>query len=345
MAVYEINPLADPRWEDLLLRDSRASVFHTTAWLRALQRAYGYEPIVFTTSAPGGELENGIVFCHVRSWLTGRRLVSLPFSDHCEPLTNNVDALAEITSYLNAELKRRDLRYVEFRPRTLHDHAPSFIGESEEFCFHDLDLKRSDEQIFRGLHKTAIRQQIQRAEREHLQQQVASSRALLDDFYKLFVSTRRRQGIPVTPLSWFRTLMDCMGDSMRVHLAMRDGKAVASVITLRYRDSTVYKYGASDARFNNLGGVPFLLWRVILGAKSEGCVHLDLGRSDCDNAGLITFKGRLGSTASKLKYLRIQSSNCRPARSARLSMPKGVLAVVPKTLFIGAGRLLYKHVG
>ena len=37
-------------------------------------------------SPPDEPLENGFLFCRVESWLTGRRLVSLPFSDHCEPL-------------------------------------------------------------------------------------------------------------------------------------------------------------------------------------------------------------------------------------------------------------------
>ena len=86
MAVYTLNPLLDSRWEDFAETHPRASIFHTPGWLEALRRTYGYEPIVYTTSAPGTPLANGIVFCRVRSWLTGDRMVSLPFTDHCEPL-------------------------------------------------------------------------------------------------------------------------------------------------------------------------------------------------------------------------------------------------------------------
>jgi hypothetical protein len=39
----------------------RASVFHTIAWLEALRQTYGYQPVVYTTSAPGNGLRNGIV--------------------------------------------------------------------------------------------------------------------------------------------------------------------------------------------------------------------------------------------------------------------------------------------
>src|SRR3954454_9332018 len=89
MSVYEIDPLTDDRWPDLLERHSRASVFHTRSWLQTLRRTYNYEPVVYTTAAPETPLANGWVFCRIQSWLTGRRLVSLPFSDHCDSLVNN----------------------------------------------------------------------------------------------------------------------------------------------------------------------------------------------------------------------------------------------------------------
>ena len=94
MGVYEIDPLCDPRWPEFLQNNPRASVFHTPGWLRALKRTYGYEPVVYTTTPATVELTNGWVFCRVFSWLTGRRLVSLPFSDHCEPLVDKPEHLA-----------------------------------------------------------------------------------------------------------------------------------------------------------------------------------------------------------------------------------------------------------
>src|SRR3954466_16366714 len=100
MGVYEINPLTDDRWPDLLERHSQASVFHTRSWLGALKRTYAYEPVAYTTTQPGTSLENGWVFCRIQSWLTGRRLVSLPFSDHCIPLTNTGAELEQISKVI-----------------------------------------------------------------------------------------------------------------------------------------------------------------------------------------------------------------------------------------------------
>src|SRR5436853_4705206 len=101
--VYEIDPQEDSRWTTLVNSDSRSSIFHTTEWLEALRQTYGYPARVVTTSPKDMPLVNGIVLCQVNSWLTGPRLVSLPFSDHCEPLVRD----AEDLRVLLTELEKR----------------------------------------------------------------------------------------------------------------------------------------------------------------------------------------------------------------------------------------------
>src|SRR5579872_477437 len=98
--VHRVQPLADPRWDDLVQASPDASVFHTRPWLEALHRTYGYRPIVYTTSPPDVPLKNGLVFCRIDSGLTGSRLVSLPFSDHCVPLVNSSEDLQQLFAAL-----------------------------------------------------------------------------------------------------------------------------------------------------------------------------------------------------------------------------------------------------
>src|SRR5437667_12869495 len=98
--IHSLDPLRDPRWPEFVERHPRASIFHTPGWLEALQRTYGYEPVVFTTSRPGEQLQDGVVFCRVKSWLVRLRLVSLPFSDHTEPLVSNQENLLKLLAFL-----------------------------------------------------------------------------------------------------------------------------------------------------------------------------------------------------------------------------------------------------
>src|SRR6516225_1621655 len=100
MTTYTLDPLTDTRWLALLRRHPLASVFHSSEWLTALQRTYHYEPVVVTTCPPESELTNGVVFCRIQSLFTGSRWVSLPFSDHCEPLAANTAELANLLGAL-----------------------------------------------------------------------------------------------------------------------------------------------------------------------------------------------------------------------------------------------------
>jgi hypothetical protein len=115
--VSAIDPLQDSRWSALIASHPRASVFHTPGWLEALRRTYGFRPEAYTTSPSLGALTDAFLFVPIRSWLTGRRIVSLPFSDHCAPLFSSPEALTSILRHLRTALDREKLKYVEFRPR------------------------------------------------------------------------------------------------------------------------------------------------------------------------------------------------------------------------------------
>src|SRR5271170_6875855 len=141
--VYEINPLSDPRWETFINGHARSSVFHTTKWLRALETTYGYDPVVVTTCPADAPLTNGIVFCRVKSWLTGRRLVSLPFSDHCEPLVNNASELCNLLSHVRRHEDADEWKYVEIRPILCDPGNQTGFSRTLVYSFHSLDIRKS----------------------------------------------------------------------------------------------------------------------------------------------------------------------------------------------------------
>ena len=214
LQVHQVQPLVDPRWNEFLGRHPRASVFHTVEWLKALQQTYGYEPVVFTTSPPGQELQNGFAVCRVESWLTGHRLVSLPFSDHCDPLIDNDHDQCAIIEALERELREKALRYIELPPMTALPHLTATLTQSNyPYTFHQVDLKPDLDALFLTFHKDSTQRKIRRAQREALVYEEGRSGALLDMFYDLLLMTRRRHQIPPQPRRWFENLISCFGDS------------------------------------------------------------------------------------------------------------------------------------
>ena len=135
-----------------------------------------------------------------------------------------------------------------------------------------------------------------------------------------------------------------MGDKLRIRMALKDGQPVASILTLQYKDTMVYKYACSDSRFHKLGGVQLLIWKTIEDAIRQRISHLDLGRSDWDNPGLIAFKDRWGAGRTVVTSWRYGG---RPAPTltsrGQVKIARSILGNLPNAVLPMVGSLLYKH--
>lgn len=342
----EIDPIHNPEWLDLVERHPRVSVFHTPGWLEALRRTYGYEPIAVTTSPSSHKIDNGLVACRVSSWLTGRRIVSLPFSDHCEPLVDSAEEMRCLLTTLSDERNEKGWKYVEIRPADSSHIAPPGFTKSKCFCMHRLDLSPGLPEIFQRFHEDCVQRKIRRAEREGLVYEEGRSMSSLAKFYRLLVLTRRRQLLIPQPLAWFRNLIACMGAKLQVHVVSRLGQPVAAMLTLGHKGTLVYKYGCSDKRLSNLGGTQLMFWKMIQNAKGNGFRELDLGRSDWENLGLIRFKDRWGATRSTLTYWRHGAAPAdRPSIGLEGQTTQRLFGYVPGGFLSMTGTLIYRHLG
>jgi hypothetical protein len=343
MSVHKLDPTVDVRWPELLARHPAASIFHTPAWLGALRTTYGYQPLVFTTS-DGSELSDGMVFCEIDSWLTGKRLVSLPFSDHCQPLAEG-RSLKAILDFLHRSRAAERWKYIELRPVSDESMLGSqnHVSSSECFRLHSIDLRPDVELIYRGFHDNCVRRKIKRAQREKLVYECGRTAEILEKFYQLLLLTRRRHKLPPQPVAWFRSLLQSFGEDISIHLLSKEDHPIASIITVGYKKVLVYKYGCSDARFHNLGGMPLLFWNAIQQAKRLGAEEFDLGRSGYDDPGLIAFKEHLGATGSELTYYRSGGQGVQKHSSA--GWARQMVSRLPDSLLTGTGRVLYRHLG
>jgi len=272
----------------------------------------------------------------------------LPFSDHTDLLLEHQSDLSSLLTLLEQGQADGKWKSVELRPL---DHGKRFADwanfqDGANYVIHRLDLRPCLHELFQGLHKDSIQRKIHRARREGLRYEEGRSDSLLHEFYLLTMITRRRQALPPPPFVWFRNVVDCLGEQVKIRVARSGDRAIAAILTLFYKDTLIYKYGGSDERFHNLGAMPFLIWRAIEDGKQRGVSELDLGRSDIDNIGLITFKNRFGATQSRVTYKKFPGSKGeRGKQNWQLQVAKRVFAAMPERMLVLAGKLLYPHIG
>ena len=106
------------------------------------------------------------------------------------------------------------------------------------------------------------------------------------------------------PARFFFGLWDAFADSdgVKLLLAEYEGKVIAGMVLLACGSTIRYAYGASNENHLQLAPNNLLMWKAITWACEHGYQTLDLGRTACDNEGLMEFKRRWGATKEPLTY-------------------------------------------
>ncbi len=88
-----------------------------------------------------------------------------------------------------------------------------------------------------------------------------------------------------------------------------------------------------------------LFWRTIQEAKENDQDQLDMGRSDADEEGLITFKEHWGALPSKLQYWNYPGRELGASNPWLKKVGRTAIAVAPDFVLQKVGSLMYRHMG
>jgi CelD/BcsL family acetyltransferase involved in cellulose biosynthesis len=339
-----IDPIADPSWRELIERSPSAEVFHHPLWLELLRSQYGYE-FEACCLGNGTGIEAGIPVARVQSRLTGRRLVSIPFSDVCPPATAPGAEPVALERLGRALAERAGRSGLEL---TVHAPLPSAPGAfvQPSFYRHLLPLAGDPAEVEQRFSKSQIKRGIKKARREGLTVERHADRAALDAFYSLHLRTRRRLGVPTQPKRFIRGFERLFEEGLGfVMLTLDAGEPVAAAVFLTFNGTVTYKYGASDARKlakrpNNLLFAETIRW-----ACEAGYETLDFGRTDVGNDGLRAFKRAWGAEEVELAYTYLAERPPKPGPSRRDRLLGATISHSPAFFGRLVGELFYRHAG
>jgi CelD/BcsL family acetyltransferase involved in cellulose biosynthesis len=336
-----VRPLTDARWLSFVTGHPEALPFHHPSWAAMLAECYGFRAFCLTVDDRGGRIVAGLPIVEIRRPRGRPRWVSLPFTDSCPPLATDkqgVDLAAKLDQLRRAfEVSRLEVR-AEMSGRGAHPDG--------SFLTHELPLSGSDEEVFRSLHHSQVRRNIRRAERSGVTVRTGTAEVdLTKVFYGLHTRTRRRLGVPVQPLRYFRLLWKriLQPGLGAVMIAEVGDVPVAAAVFLRSSGVCVYKYGASDERQWAVRPNHLLFWEAIRWAAAHGCRTFDFGRTDVEDRGLREFKARWGTVERKLVYTVLADA---PPRARRSGVPAPLRAVIrrgPRVVPRAVGELLYRY--
>jgi len=338
-----VSPRDIPEWDQIVGRFPKASFFHSAAWADVLQQSYGFRPQYFVR----GPLDSPsaiLPVMEVASFLTGKRGVSLPFSDQCDPLSRDPVEAHALWKDALAHAKRLSWKYLEVRG-PLTDFCEGKVAT--EFYGHTLDLSGSEQTLSRNV-DSSVRRAVRKAEQAGLTTEVSHSSEATRIFYRLLGKTRRRHGVPVQPFSFFREIHRAIISQGKgcIVLAKSGLVPVAGAMFFNFGHTAVYKYGGSDPYYQHLRGNNLVMWKAILWHAQNGYERLDFGRTSHDNAGLRSFKLGWGAQENSIAYMRFdcQKSSWLAAPDTSSGRLSPLFKRIPLSVSRLVGALAYRHI-
>ncbi len=339
-----INPLTHAGWDDVVRSFPSGSFFHSAAWGEVLHRSYGYRPFYFAGSA-GKEIVTVVPVMEVRSLLTGKRGVSLPFTDFCQPLEKGGVPWDRVFAEVVKRGKERGWSSLELRGSAegLRSARPSAA-----FRGHGLKLGDDPERLLAGFHEST-RRSIKRAIKSGVKVEISGSPESVKHFYRLHTLTRRRHGLPPQPYRFFEKLQEIVLSRAMgfVLLARFEDQPVAAAVFCHFGRGGIYKYGSSDLSFQHLRPNNLILWEAIKWFSQKGFATLSFGRTDWENEGLHRFKSGWGTTTTTVNYYRydLRRGAFMEDQKRMRGWYKQIFRRLPQPVLNRVGALLYPHVG
>ncbi len=341
------------RWDAYVASHPRSTVYHTSAWIRVVCDIGRYPSLCLIDEDDHGRVCGVLPLVAVESRLTGRRISSLPFSDVGYALADDESAVRGLLAEAATLRIRRRAAFFEMRGTpALRDGGEVIPGGSPghaHFLNYILPLTPDVDAVFATFSKKSVRYVISKAERLGVVVRRGDQKDL-DAFYRLYVRTRRRHGVPPQPRALFSTLLQSFRGSpaATLHVAEYESRSIAATLTLQYNGTTYLKYEVVDESQRQLSAVHPLLWATIREAIQRGDRWYDFGRTAMDNPGLSDFKKRWGTTAVELPYyFDPPAEGLSVVRSDSLKYRIFTTAFrhMPESWAVHVGARLFRHLG
>lgn len=282
----------------------------------------------------------------VRSWITGNRAVSLPFSQYGGPLTNDMEALECVLRHLR-EYLYHGYQYVRLRTRDPFDPkfaVPNWLRASEYYSRCVIPLEnRSERDVWSRLHANSVRWAVRRSLRSGVVVNICEQNNDVRRFRELMLQTCKKHGVPPYSIRLLEGIDEVLAPKKlaRIFVAKLNEKIIAILILFTINEEATFAYNFSDVNYLRLYPNNALIWSAIKWSLDNGFRNFDMGISSPQDNQLLSFKMRWGPIVSKLREYFIASNEnaispdrraCKKYKSAtlvwRFLLPSFVASVI-----------------
>ena len=282
------------RWDAFVVGHREGTFFHRAGWQQVIEEVFRHRTH-YLYALRAGRIEGVLPLAHVRSFLFGNALVSLPFAVYGGVVADN----AEAAVMLEAEAQRlaAEIGADHLEMRNLAARHPDWPTQDLYVTFRKEILPETEANMLAIPRKQ--RAMVRKAIKNGLVSEIDASS---DRLYALYADNVHRHGTPALPKCYFETLQRVFGADCEV-LTVTDpqGRAVSSVLSFYFRDEVLPYYAGDDLDARALAANDFKYWELMRRACDRGLGIFDYGRSK-KGTGSYAFKRNWGFEPQPLHY-------------------------------------------
>ena len=284
-------------WNEIV-NHNNSKIYHLYDWGRLLNEVHGHKLIYL-------EEDNGVFpLAHVKSFIFGNRMISLPCTDYGGPCTNDKETADILVTRTEDTAEDLDVDFVEIRsPSEEHFdifEKHGFVRRDDYFTF-ILDLNREAKELWKIIGRKN-RNMVRKAEKNGVKIVEAVNKNDLSVFYGLYLKTMKKLGSPPQPYKFFETIWDMFyPKKVIIILAKCNDKYIGGSLFFLHKDTIHHSYNCSLKEHLGLGQNNLMQWHIIKWGNENGFKYLDFGRTR-KNAGNVLFKRRWGGELVKMPY-------------------------------------------
>lgn len=277
------------RWNNYVDKSLFSSLYHREEWKDILEKSFGHKAYYLLSENAVGEIDGILPLVHLKSFLFGSFLVSLPYFNYGGICANSPEVYSRLLEEGVALADNLNAKHIELREIRL---LQSRLQMKSAKCTMLLNLPASSDELW-NLLPSKLRSQVRKPQKEGLSIRMGREEEL-DSFYRVFSANMRDLGTPVYSKSFFRNILTGFPNSASICSVYKEDVPVASGFLIGFKEKLEIPWASSLRTFNHHSPNMLLYWNVLKFACDRGYRSFDFGRST-PGEGTYRFKEQWGA--------------------------------------------------
>ncbi len=282
------------QWDAFVLACPDATFFHRTGWQKIVHGVFGHDSY-FLYAEANGLIQGVLPLGHVKSWLFGSSLTSLPFAVYGGVAALSAKAAEALELEAQEIAKRLGVSHLELR--NVNPRNANWPTQDLYVTFRKEILPDADANMLAIPRKQ--RAMVRKGIKNGLVSEIDSD---ADRFFSLYADNVRRHGTPAMPKRYFKALLAEFGADCEVLTVVApEGRPLSSVLSFYFRGEVLPYYAGDDESARDLAANDFKYWELMRRSCERGLKVFDYGRSK-RGTGSYAFKKNWGFEPKPLHY-------------------------------------------